>query len=93
MADAAKLTVADLRKIVTDASELAKGARIVDEGGLSHLSRHEHKLFADARGSTLYTVLPRASANSLCSCRDRCERPPSSTTFAPFASSPASVTI
>jgi hypothetical protein len=56
MADALKITVAQLREIVTDAGELAKGAKIADEGGLSHLSRHEHKLFADAQGSTVYKV-------------------------------------
>src|SRR5262245_39216974 len=56
MPDARKITVAELRTIVTDAGELAKGAKVVDEGGLSHLSRHEHKLFADAQGSTVYKV-------------------------------------
>jgi hypothetical protein len=56
MSDAPKLTVAELRQIVTDAGELAKGARIVDEGALSHLARHEAKLFADAQGSTIYKV-------------------------------------
>ena len=56
MSDAPKLSVAELRGIVTDATELAKGARIADEGGLSHLARHEHKLFADAQGSTVYKV-------------------------------------
>ncbi|HEY4176772.1 MAG TPA: HEAT repeat domain-containing protein [Kofleriaceae bacterium] len=56
MADAPKITVAELRAIVTDAGELAKGAKIVDDKGLSNLSRHEHKLFADAAGSTTYKV-------------------------------------
>ena len=56
MADAPKITVAELRQIVTDEGELAKGARVVDEGGLFHLARHEHKLFADAQGSTVYKV-------------------------------------
>ncbi len=56
MPDAPKITVAQLRQIVTDAGELAKGTRVVDEGGLSHLARHEHKLFADAQGSTTYKV-------------------------------------
>lgn len=56
MPDAPKISVAQLRQIVTDGGELAKGAKIVDEGGLSHLARHEHKLFADAQGSTVYKV-------------------------------------
>lgn len=56
MADAPKISVKQLREIVTDMGELAKGAKIVDDGGLSHLARHEHKLFADAQGSTVYKV-------------------------------------
>lgn len=56
MPDAPKISVAELRQIVTDAGELAKGAKIFDDSGLSHLSRHEHKLFADAQGSTVYKV-------------------------------------
>ncbi len=56
MPDAPKITVAQLRQIVTDATELAKGAKVFDDGDLSHLSRHEHKLFADAQGSTQYKV-------------------------------------
>ena len=51
MADARKLTLADLREIVTDAGELAKGAKVKDDGGLAHLSRFGGKLFADASGS------------------------------------------
>ena len=46
-ADAPRLGLADLRAIVTDGSELAKGSRIVDDGGLAHLARHQRKLFAD----------------------------------------------
>ncbi|HEY4055032.1 MAG TPA: hypothetical protein VGM39_00440 [Kofleriaceae bacterium] len=56
MADAPRITVAELRTIVTDAGELAKGAKIVDARGIANLSRHEHKLFADAAGSTIYKV-------------------------------------
>ena len=56
MADAAKLTVAQLRAIVADASELAKGARLLDAGDLSNLARHGRKLFADAAGSATYKV-------------------------------------
>ncbi|HEY7375040.1 MAG TPA: HEAT repeat domain-containing protein [Polyangia bacterium] len=51
MVDARKLTLADLREIVADATELAKGAKVKDDGGLAHLSRFGGKLFADAAGS------------------------------------------
>jgi hypothetical protein len=49
--DPPKITAAELRGIVSDGEELAKGARIFDDKGLSHLSRHGNKLFADAKGS------------------------------------------
>jgi len=45
------VAVGDLRQLVTDPSELAKGTEIADRGGLAHLSRHGNKLFADAAGS------------------------------------------
>lgn len=51
MAEVRSLTLPELREIVSDPSELAKGSRVFDEGGLTHLSRFEHKLFADAAGS------------------------------------------
>ncbi|CAN5917082.1 hypothetical protein BH11MYX2_BH11MYX2_28370 [soil metagenome] len=56
MADTPKITVAELRTIVADAAELAKGAKIADSKGISNLARHENKLFADAAGSTTYKV-------------------------------------
>jgi len=43
--------VAELKSWITDASELSKGTQIADQGGISHLARHENKLFADAAGS------------------------------------------
>lgn len=46
-----KLAVAKLKDIVSDVDELAKGARVFDDKGLDHLSRHELKLYADAKGS------------------------------------------
>jgi hypothetical protein len=46
-----RLNLKELRGIVQDPDELGKGTRIHDEGGLTHLSRFEHKLFADAKGS------------------------------------------
>ena len=51
MADARRVPVAELRRIITDASELAKGTQVADSGALSHLARFEHRLFAEARGS------------------------------------------
>ncbi|MBS2013324.1 MAG: HEAT repeat domain-containing protein [Deltaproteobacteria bacterium] len=51
MAEARKLAIAQLRDIVSDPSELSKGTRVFDEGGLAHLARFENKLFADAKGS------------------------------------------
>lgn len=56
MTEPPTVTVAELRSLITDPSELAKGVRIVDEGGLAHLARHQHKLFADAAGSQTYKV-------------------------------------
>ena len=56
MADAPPLTLPALRAIVTDGGELAKGAKVFDDGGLTHLSRYQHKLFADAAGSQVYKV-------------------------------------
>ena len=40
----------DLRAIVTDPSELAKGARVLEDGGLANLARVGDRLFADALG-------------------------------------------
>jgi HEAT repeat protein len=41
----------ELRGIVVDSDELQKGARIFDEKGLLNLSRHDNKLFCEAKGS------------------------------------------
>ena len=45
------LTLPLLKEIVVDAGELAKGAQILDAGGLLNLSRYENRLFAEAKGS------------------------------------------
>ncbi len=80
MADAQvpSLGLPELRAIVTDSGELAKGARIFDDGGLAHLARHDRKLYADAAGSQVYKVQiifddkgPRAR----CSCMAARSRP------------------
>jgi HEAT repeat protein len=55
MADAGKapprLTVQGLKEVVSDAEELAKGVRLLDDQALSHLARHETRLYAEAKGS------------------------------------------
>lgn len=45
------LPTAQLKLVVTDPDELAKGLAIADQGGLKHLARHGNKLFAEAEGS------------------------------------------
>lgn len=51
MSDVRGVTVAQLRELIGDAAELAKGTEVADRGGLSHLARHGNKLFAEASGS------------------------------------------
>jgi len=51
MSETRAVSVAELRSVVTDPSELKKGTEIADRGGLAHLARHGNKLFADAAGS------------------------------------------
>ncbi|MCB9575128.1 MAG: SWIM zinc finger family protein [Kofleriaceae bacterium] len=46
-----RLGLDDLRAIVTDATELAKGARLEGDGGLANLARHDARLYADAAGA------------------------------------------
>lgn len=81
MPDAPKITVARLREIVKDADELAKGAQIADAKGLSHLSRYENRLYADAAGSgaSPYKVSiafdEAGEAKSRCSCMAARSRP------------------
>jgi hypothetical protein len=45
------LPTAQLKLVVTDPDELAKGLAIADKGGLKHLARYGNKLFAEAEGS------------------------------------------
>src|SRR4051812_43216746 len=51
MNEIAPLPTAQLKLVITDAEELAKGLAIADRGGLKHLARHGNKLFAEADGS------------------------------------------
>lgn len=78
-----RLTVADLRVLVSDGAELAKGAALLDAGDLSHLARHGRKLFAEARGSTTYKTqivfdagaVDPTRARGRCSCMAARSRP------------------
>jgi hypothetical protein len=45
------LPTAQLKLVVTDPDELAKGLSIADRGGLKHLARYGNKIFAEAEGS------------------------------------------
>lgn len=47
-----KVDVGDLRGIIVDSDELAKGTRLVDDKALSNLARHKNKLFCDVKGSS-----------------------------------------
>lgn len=76
------VTRAALKEIVADASELSKGAQILDAGGLSNLSRFENRIFAEAKGSgaapykvqlTFGEKLPEVKAR--CSCMAARSRP------------------
>lgn len=51
MSTTRSVSIAELRQLVTDPSELKKGTEVADRGGLAHLARHENKIFADAAGS------------------------------------------
>jgi hypothetical protein len=48
-----RLALEELRAIVTDLAELAKGAVVFDEGGLANLARHGESLYADAAGASI----------------------------------------
>src|SRR5262245_45807169 len=81
MPDAPKVSLPKLREIVSDPAELQKGTRISDEGGLSHLSRYQNKLYADAAGSgaSPYKVQivfdDSGAAKGRCSCMAARSRP------------------
>ena len=49
--DARKVNVGDLRGLIIDSDELAKGARLFDDKGLENLARYQNKLYALAKGS------------------------------------------
>lgn len=74
-----ELSLAELREIVTDPDELAKGALLLDDHLLEHFARHENKIFADARGSALspykVQVVFDANVRARCSCPASRTRP------------------
>jgi hypothetical protein len=75
------LPTAQLKLVVTDPQELAKGLAIADGGGLKHLARHGNKLFAEAEGSgsAPYKVQivhdPEKGYRGRCSCMAARSRP------------------
>jgi hypothetical protein len=75
------LPTAQLKLVVTDPEELSKGLAIADRGGLKHLARHGHKLFAEAQGSgsAPYKVQivhdPEKGYRGRCSCMAARSRP------------------
>lgn len=80
MAEARALSLSDLREIVFDPAELAKGAKVFDEQGLAHLARFENKLYADARGAMtapykVQIVFEAKSVRGRCSCMAARTRP------------------
>lgn len=71
-----------LSEIISDKTELAKGAELFDGKQLTHLSRYENRLFADATGSgaTPYKVSlvfgeARSDVKGRCSCMAARSRP------------------
>ena len=81
MNEIAPLPTAQLKLIVTDPDELAKGLAIADGTGLKHLARHGNKLFAEAQGSgsSPYKVQivhdPEKGFRGRCSCMAARSRP------------------
>lgn len=81
MSEAPPLTVAMLREIISDATELQKGTAIFDGNGIQHLSRYQNKLFCDAAGSGAapYKVgivfADDGTAKGRCSCMAARSRP------------------
>ena len=51
MPEAPKLSLVELRGLISDAGELAKGTQIADGAGLLNLARYENKLYCEAKGS------------------------------------------
>src|SRR5580693_3997274 len=74
-ASVSTIDVGDLRGIIVDADELRKGTELFDGGGLSHLSRHEGKLFGEAKGSGAVYRVSLAFGEGATNVRARCTCP------------------
>jgi hypothetical protein len=48
---ARKVNVSDLRGLIIDSDELAKGTKVFDDKGLQSLARHKNRLYAEVKGS------------------------------------------
>jgi hypothetical protein len=74
-----RLAVEELRSIVTDLAELAKGAVVFDEGGLANLARHGESLYADAAGASIapykVAVTLGSQVRARCTCMAARSRP------------------
>lgn len=51
MADAPRISIAELRGFISDAAELAKGTQLADGGAVVNPARHENRVFGEAKGS------------------------------------------
>lgn len=82
MPDAPRISIRELRGYIADAGELAKGTQIADGGSLLNLSRHENRIFGEAKGSgqspyrvSLIFAEPAGSLTARCSCMAARSRP------------------
>ena len=80
MSEVRPVSLAELRTIIADPAELAKGTQVLDKGGLSHLARHGAKLFAEAAGSGSAPYKPQIvfeekGIRGRCSCMAARSRP------------------
>lgn len=81
MPDAPRLSLSDLRALVADAAELEKGVKLFDANAISLLSRHEARLFCEAKGSgtapyrVSVTFEEGGGAKARCTCMAARSRP------------------
>ncbi len=79
---ARRVNVSDLRGLIIDSDELAKGARLFDDKGLESFARYQNKLYALAKGSgvapyRVYLVFSETSSavKGGCTCMAARSRP------------------
>src|SRR5262245_6274254 len=87
-----KVGLAELRSIVVDAGELAKGTQFFDEKRLSNLSRHGNKLFCQAKGSSPYRVT-LAFGDAATDVKSRCTCPAARASSRPFCKHGAALLV